>query len=192
MLSLLQPIPPNELKHGQGIVLETTIVSGVTGPTDVDVGLDLTSFERRSALEEFFRKTPSSWAEFDVLALPPALWPSLYMADVHDDDRIILSLAGDKIRSWFNRDLRGVDLCRTTHGPQSAEVVAAYKDAIVSGKPFAIRQTAFLKSQGYRVNLECGVVPLLREDTICKVVGFLYLGRLGSEFTEPDIFEIAS
>lgn len=136
--------------------------------------IDLSAFHHVDALRWFLASVPARLDRFDIVEVPAALWPNLYVVDVGSDNALLIRLAGENVRRLFKRDLRGLDLRDIVHGPETAQVLAAYDRAIGAGARTVIRQEVHLRAQRITRTMECAMAPLADETgRVRRIIGFL-------------------
>ncbi|MBP5858362.1 PAS domain-containing protein [Marivibrio halodurans] len=148
--------------------------------------MTLDGFTKQSELSCFLDAVPGTVAAFDVADVPPRLWPYLYLLDV-DGPGLIVRLTGDRLRHTFGRDLRGVDLRRIIHGPDTHTVTAAYDGAIAERHRVAMRRTVHLRERNVTCRIECAFTPLIERDVVRQIVGCLFSDYI--TFSEGDTEE---
>ena len=138
----------------------------------------LSGFLSKSQFESFFRSISTVAAEFDVLDLPAALWPNLYLLHVNPDGSLPIRIAGEGLRTVLSRDLRGQDLTDIMHGPSSDSVVRAYRTCVADATSICLRRHVQIRSKGLIKVVEGAIAPLIEGDRVIKVAGCLFLYSL--------------
>lgn len=135
---------------------------------------DLRGFASAAALEAFFGSIGEQAAEFDILNVPPALWPNVYLLDVGPRSELTVTVHGEAIRQAFGRDLSGIDLRTLVHGEQSDEVQQAYDMVIDAQMHIVMRRLVHLSQVQVTKIIECGLTPLASEGRTTRVFGCLH------------------
>jgi hypothetical protein len=129
-------------------------------------------------------------ASLDPAAIPPALLPHIFVLDIDRGAaasvRLRIRLTGTAIDDVLGRRLKGRYLDEFMHGPQSAEVLGAFRLCAESGQPIWMRQIASLGHEVPRY-VE-GVAIRLNPDRLC---GGLMIGEWTSVVRTPS-FECAA
>jgi len=151
----------------------------------------LDGFLSEPQFERFFAGVGFTSVGFDVLKLPGEMWPHLYLLHVRDDGSLPVAVAGGHLTAVFSRNLKGADLAAFLHGPNSDDVVAAYRRCIAERVCICLRKHVHLHGKGITRVVEGAMAPILEGSEVRKIAGCLYFYDL-DQTAFGDLADLAS